>query len=96
MGGLVDEAPRPSRMGATSSRDGAEILHVGGESTRPAAEPSPSASEEAAPASPVSTGARPRPRAGLGRHVEPAVAAAGARRGATYVIDVTVFRADPT
>jgi dihydropteroate synthase len=74
--------------------DGADILDVGGESTRPGAAPVPEA-EELRRVVPVIEQV-----AGLGAQVSVdssklAVARAAVAAGATYVNDVTAFRADP-
>ncbi len=73
-------------------QDGADIVDVGGESTRPYAEPV-SEAEELRRVVPVIEGL-----SGATISVDTskrAVAAAALRAGATYVNDVTAFRADP-
>jgi dihydropteroate synthase len=76
--------------------EGADILDVGGESTRPGAEPV-LADEERARVVPVVEGLR---AAGVRAQISVdtsklAVAEAAVAAGATYVNDVTAFRADP-
>ena len=83
-----------SRTGASSSREGAAILDVGGESTRPGAEPVTEA-EELRRVVPVLEGL-----AGAGARLsidtsKAAVAAAALDAGATIVNDVTALRGDP-
>jgi dihydropteroate synthase len=73
---------------------GADILDIGGESTRPGAEPVP-AEEELARVVPVIEGLAD---AGAQLSIDTSklvVARAGLEAGATYVNDVTAFRADP-
>jgi dihydropteroate synthase len=74
--------------------EGAAILDVGGESTRPGAEPVPE-DEELARVMPVIAGLR---TSGAQLSIDTsklAVADAALRAGASYVNDVTAFRADP-
>jgi dihydropteroate synthase len=75
-------------------REGAEILDIGGESTRPGAEPV-GADEELARVVPVIQGLVP---CGARLSIDTskaAVAAAALRNGATLVNDVTALRGDP-
>ena len=98
-GGLL-EAEAAIAQGLRLIEEGARIVDVGGESTRPGAEPV-SAEEELRRVRPVIGGSRRRDhgpvprahrsrstRAGLGRP-------RGARAGATLVNDVTALRGDP-
>lgn len=76
--------------------EGAELLDVGGESTRPGAEPVP-ADEELRRVVPVIEGlvdAGTRAQISIDT-TKLAVAEAAVKAGATYVNDVTAFRADP-
>jgi dihydropteroate synthase len=82
--------------GLQLAREGAGILDVGGESTRPGAEPVP-ADEEIRRVVPVIAGLR---AAGVDAvlsidTVKASVAAAALDAGATYVNDVTALRGDP-
>jgi dihydropteroate synthase len=74
---------------------GAEILDIGGESTRPGAEPV-SAEEEMARVLPVLEGLRGRTGAEISIDTsKAAVARAAVRAGAAIVNDVSALRADP-
>ena len=94
-GGVFDDAGAAIAHARRLATEGAAILDVGGESTRPGAEPVP-AEEELARVIPVVEGV-----AGLeGVQVsidtmKAAVAAAALDAGATYVNDVSAFRHDP-
>jgi dihydropteroate synthase len=93
-GGMYFDADAAVAHGLGLARDGAEILDVGGESTRPGAEPVGEA-EEVARTEPVVRGL-----AGAGHVVsidtsKPAVAEAALDAGATIVNDVTAMRGDP-
>jgi dihydropteroate synthase len=93
-GGLFLEPEAAIAHGKQLARDGAEILDVGGESTRPGAE-EVSAAEELARVEPVVADL-----AGLGHRVsidtsKLAVAEAALDAGAAIVNDVTAMRADP-
>ncbi len=80
--------------GRDLAAQGAHILDIGGESTRPGAEPVP-ADEELARVIPV---IERLADAGAQLSIDTskmAVARAAVRAGATYVNDVTAFRADP-
>src|SRR5688500_10430958 len=93
-GGAFESADAAIAQGRRLAEEGADILDIGGESTRPGADPVPAA-EERRRVLPVVEGL-----AGTGRQIsvdtsklavaEPAVAA-----GASYVNDVTAFRGDP-
>jgi dihydropteroate synthase len=93
-GGLFLDADAAIAHGEDLVRDGAEILDVGGESTRPGADPVP-LDEELRRIEPVVTGL-----AGSGAEVsvdtsKAAVAAAALDAGAAIVNDVTALRGDP-
>jgi dihydropteroate synthase len=92
-GGAFDDADDAIAHGRRLAAEGAAILDVGGESTRPGAEPVP-ADEELRRVLPVVAGL-----AGAGRisidTMKRAVAEAALDAGATYVNDVTAFRHDP-
>jgi dihydropteroate synthase len=93
-GGCFLEAEAAVAHGLELLEQGADILDVGGESTRPGAEPVP-AGEEIARIEPVLAGL-----AGAGAQLsidtsKAAVAEVALGAGATLVNDVTAFRADP-
>ncbi len=93
-GGRFLDAGAAVAHGRELIAQGADILDVGGESTRPGAEPVP-AGEEAARIEPVLAGL-----AGAGVQLsidtsKAAVAEVALRAGATLVNDVTAFRGDP-
>jgi dihydropteroate synthase len=94
-GGVFDDAQAAIAHARRLAAEGAEIIDVGGESTRPGADPVP-AREELARVIPVVEGI-----AGLeGVRVsidtmKAAVAEAALDAGATYVNDVSAFRHDP-
>ncbi len=93
-GGRFLDAEAAVAHGRELIAQGAAILDVGGESTRPGAEPVP-AGEEIARIEPVLAGL-----AGAGVQLsidtsKVAVAEVALRGGATLVNDVTAFRADP-
>ncbi|MCW2959500.1 MAG: dihydropteroate synthase [Solirubrobacterales bacterium] len=95
-GGLWLDAPAAIAHGVALAAEGAAILDVGGESTRPGAAPVPAA-EEITRIVPVIAGLRD---AGVGAvlsvdTVKASVAAAALDAGATYVNDVTALRGDP-
>jgi dihydropteroate synthase len=95
-GGLYLESHAAVAHGLELERDGAAIIDVGGESTRPGAEPV-DASLESERVLPVIEGLR---RAGLRATIsidtsKRHVAEAALDAGASYVNDVTAFRADP-
>jgi dihydropteroate synthase len=93
-GGLYLEPEAAIAHGVSLAEDGADILDVGGESTRPGAA-AVSAEEELRRTEPVVADL-----AGMGHTVsidtsKPAVAEAALDRGATIVNDVTALRGDP-
>jgi dihydropteroate synthase len=93
-GGRYLDAEAAVAHGLELLDEGADILDVGGESTRPGAEPV-SAVQETARIEPVLAGL-----AGCGAQLsidtsKSSVAAVALRAGATLVNDVTAFRADP-
>jgi dihydropteroate synthase len=95
-GGTFDDAEGAVRHGRRLVEEGAAIVDVGGESTRPGAAPVPAA-EELRRVVPVVEGL-----AALGLPVrisvdtmKTGVAAAAVDAGATYVNDVTAFRHEP-
>lgn len=95
-GGLWLDAEAATAHGVALYEQGAAILDVGGESTRPGAEPV-SAAEELRRVVPVLDGLRER---ALGAVLsidtsKVAVARAALDAGAAYVNDVTAFRHDP-
>jgi dihydropteroate synthase len=95
-GGLFLDSGRAIAHGIELADEGAEILDVGGESTRPGAEPV-DAEEELRRVLPVIEGLAPaRPAAQISIDTAKAVVAQEAlRRGATLVNDVTALRGDP-
>ncbi len=95
-GGSFADPAEAVAHGVRLAEEGAEILDVGGESTRPGAEPVP-ASEEIARVQPVIAGI-----AAVSEGVQVsidtskrAVAEVALAEGATLVNDVTAFRGDP-
>jgi dihydropteroate synthase len=95
-GGRFADAARAVEHGLAMEREGAAIIDVGGESTRPGAEPVPEP-EERERVVPVIEGLR---AAGLEATIsidtsKAAVAAAALDAGASLVNDVTALRADP-
>jgi dihydropteroate synthase len=93
-GGLFLDPERAIRHGRELVRDGADLLDVGGESTRPGAG-GVSAEQELARVGPVLEGLR-----GVGAPIsidtsKAAVAAAALDAGAEIVNDVTALRSDP-
>ena len=95
-GGFWLDAGAAIRHGLELESDGAVILDVGGESTRPGAQPVP-ADEELARVLPVIEGLRSAgARAQISIDTSKAsVAAAALDAGATLVNDVTALRGDP-
>ncbi len=95
-GGLFQERTAAIEHGRRLVAEGAAIIDVGGESTRPGAEPV-AAEVEAARVEPVVRGlAEARTGAQLSVDTSKvAVAEVALRAGATMVNDVTAFRADP-
>ena len=95
-GGLFLDADHAVRHALELVAEGADMLDVGGESTRPGAEPV-AADEERRRVVPVlervaAAGARVQLSIDTSK---PDVAGAALDAGATYVNDVTAFRADP-
>ena len=91
-GGDFLDAGRAVAHGRALIAQGADLLDIGGESTRPYAEPV-SEAEELRRILPVIEGLRDaRVSVDTSKH---AVAAAALAAGATYVNDVTAFRAEP-
>jgi dihydropteroate synthase len=94
-GGLYFETGAAVAHGEQLARDGAEILDVGGESTRPGAEPVSAASERSR-TEPVLAELAGRLDCALSIDTSKAsVAAAAIAAGATIVNDVTALRGDP-
>jgi|SRR5579884_701490 len=95
-GGRYLDAGRAIHHGIELADEGADILDIGGESTRPGAEPV-GADEELARVYPVIQGlAVARPAAQLSIDTsKAAVAAAALDAGATMVNDITALRGDP-
>jgi dihydropteroate synthase len=96
-GGRYLEPGGAVRHGIELADEGATILDIGGESTRPGADPV-DADEELRRVLPVIEGlVVARPEAKISIDTSKAVVAAEAiRRGATMVNDVTALRGDPT
>jgi dihydropteroate synthase len=95
-GGRFTDAPRAIEHGLAMEREGATIIDVGGESTRPGAEPV-SEADELARVIPVIEGLR---GAGVKAAIsidtsKATVARAALDAGAAMVNDVSAFRADP-
>jgi dihydropteroate synthase len=95
-GGLFLDPRAAVAHGVELAAEGADVLDVGGESTRPGAEPV-GAEEELRRVLPVIEGLA---AAGTGAQLsidtsKLAVARAAVEAGASYVNDVTAFRADP-
>ncbi len=92
-GGLFLDARAAVAHGEGLARDGAEILDVGGESTRPGAE-AVSAEEEVARVVPVVSGLAETATVSIDTS-KAAVAEAALDAGASIVNDVTALRGDP-
>src|SRR4051794_26376136 len=92
-GGQFDDAAGAIAHGRRLVADGASIVDVGGESTRPGAAPVP-AVDELARVVPVVAGLRDVARVSIDT-MKLEVAAAAVEAGASYVNDVTAFRHDP-
>jgi dihydropteroate synthase len=92
-GGAFDEPADAIAHGRRLADEGAGILDVGGESTRPGAAPVP-AEEELRRVLPVIEGLAGTARVSIDT-MKLAVAEAALDAGATYVNDVTAFRHDP-
>jgi len=94
-GGLYLDPDAAVEHALRLAREGADILDVGGESTRPGAEPVP-LQEELARVEPVLAGLAGRTSAQISIDTSKAeVARAAIAAGATVVNDVTALRADP-
>ena len=93
-GGLYLDPEAAVRHGRQLAEAGAEILDIGGESTRPGAEPVPAA-EELARIVPVIQGLQDRGSQVSVDTSKAAVAAAALDAGAEIVNDVTALRGDP-
>jgi dihydropteroate synthase len=95
-GGLFLAAPAAIEHGLRLVGEGAEIVDVGGESTRPGAEPVPVEEELGRVVSVIEGIAAARTGALVSVDTSKArVAAAALRAGAGLVNDVSAFRADP-
>src|SRR5215210_2216195 len=92
-GGAFDDAAQAVDHGLRLAAEGAAILDVGGESTRPGAEPVP-VGVELERVLPVVAGLAPTARVSIDT-MKLAVAREAVDAGATYVNDVTAFRHDP-
>ena len=92
-GGAFDAAEDAVAHGRRLASEGAAILDVGGESTRPGADPVP-AEEELRRVIPVVEGLTSAARVSIDT-MKLAVAEAAVDAGASYVNDVTAFRHDP-
>ena len=92
-GGAFDDAEIAVAHGLRLVAEGAAIVDVGGESTRPGAEPV-AAEEERERVLPVVAGLAGSARVSIDT-MKLAVAEAAVDAGATYVNDVTAFRHDP-
>src|SRR4051794_5098935 len=92
-GGQFDDAAQAIAHGRRLAAEGAAIVDVGGESTRPGAASVP-AGEELARVVPVVAGLRAATRVSIDT-MKLAVAQAAVEAGASYVNDVTAFRHDP-
>jgi len=94
-GGLALDPQRAVARGLALAEDGADIIDIGGESTRPGAEPVPAA-EEIRRVLPVVQGLRKRTAALLSVDTTKAeVAEAVLDEGADIINDVSSFRLDP-
>ncbi len=92
-GGAFDDAAAAIAHGHRLAAEGAAILDVGGESTRPGADPVPAA-EEVRRVLPVVEGLARHARVSIDT-MKLAVAQAAVDAGASYVNDVSAFRHDP-
>ncbi|MDA0169912.1 dihydropteroate synthase [Solirubrobacter taibaiensis] len=92
-GGQFDDAAQAVTHGRRLAAEGAAILDVGGESTRPGADPVP-AGDEIARVVPVVEELRDVAQVSIDT-MKLSVAQAAVDAGATYVNDVTAFRHDP-
>jgi dihydropteroate synthase len=95
-GGLFLDTDDAVRHALELVAEGADILDVGGESTRPGAEPVAEEEERRRVIPVLERVAAARARVQMSIDTsKPAVARAALDAGATYVNDVTAFRADP-
>jgi dihydropteroate synthase len=92
-GGQFDDAAQAVDHGRRLAAEGAAILDVGGESTRPGAQPVPAA-EELERVIPVVAALAQTARVSIDT-MKLSVAEAAVDAGASYVNDVTAFRHDP-
>jgi dihydropteroate synthase len=92
-GGAFEDAEAAIAHGRRLAAEGAGILDVGGESTRPGADPVP-AEEELRRVLPVVAGLAETARVSIDT-MKLSVAEAALDAGASYVNDVTAFRHDP-
>ena len=92
-GGAFDDAQQAVDHGRRLAAEGAAILDVGGESTRPGADPV-GVEEELRRVLPVVSGLSSVARVSIDT-MKLSVAEAAVDAGATYVNDVTAFRHDP-
>ena len=92
-GGAFDDAAQAIDHGRRLAAKGAVILDIGGESTRPGADPVP-AREELARVIPVVAGLAGVATVSIDT-MKLAVAEAAVDAGASYVNDITAFRHDP-
>ena len=92
-GGQFDDAAQAVDHGRRLVAEGAAIIDVGGESTRPGAQPVP-VEEELERVVPVVAALAPIQRVSIDT-MKLAVAQAAVDAGASYVNDVTAFRHDP-
>src|SRR4051794_10663406 len=92
-GGSFEDPRDAIAHGRRLAAEGAGILDVGGESTRPGAEPVPAA-EELRRVLPVVAGLAPHARVSIDT-MKLVVAEAAVDAGATYVNDVSAFRNEP-
>src|SRR4051794_30068138 len=92
-GGAFEDPGDAIAHGRRLAAEGAAILDIGGESTRPGAEPGP-AEEELRRVLPVVEGLAGTARVSIDT-MKLRVAAAALDAGASYVNDVTAFRHDP-
>jgi dihydropteroate synthase len=93
-GGLFLDADKAIAHGVELASEGADILDIGGESTRPGAEPV-DPDEELRRVLPVIEGLAGGPARISIDTSKAAVASAALEAGATVVNDVTAFRGDP-
>jgi dihydropteroate synthase len=95
-GGLYLEAEAAVARGSLLLAEGADIVDVGGESTRPGAEPVSAEQERARVVAVIAALAAAHPGACISVDTQKAsVARAALDAGASFVNDVSAFRADP-